>query len=125
MEFSFNYHCQHWQWGEGFDERAVLDAVDPLKDVDAFTRKRWPADARQASFPSCTPHGIIQLLHRYKLTTSGKHVVVVGRSDIVGKPTAMMLRSVMGAVVGRLLTRPSPLLTVELQPSEIARPQIF
>jgi methylenetetrahydrofolate dehydrogenase (NADP+)/methenyltetrahydrofolate cyclohydrolase len=42
-------------------------------------------------FLPCTPHGIVQLLHRTGIETSGKHVVVVGRSDIVGKPMAMML----------------------------------
>ena len=42
-------------------------------------------------FLPCTPHGIVQLLRRSNITTAGKHVVVVGRSDIVGKPMAMML----------------------------------
>ena len=78
--------------GEGFDERAVLDSVDPLKDVDAFSPVNVGLlmQGRHRFLP-CTPHGIVQLLHRYKISTSGKHVVVVGRSDIVGKPMAMML----------------------------------
>ncbi len=78
--------------GKGFDERAVLDAVCPLKDVDAFSPVNVGLlmQGRHRFLP-CTPHGIVQLLHRYHLATSGKHVVVVGRSDIVGKPMAMML----------------------------------
>lgn len=78
--------------GQGFDEREVLDAVAPLKDVDAFSpiNVGLLMQGRHRFLP-CTPHGIIQLLHRYKISTSGKHVVVVGRSDIVGKPMAMML----------------------------------
>jgi methylenetetrahydrofolate dehydrogenase (NADP+)/methenyltetrahydrofolate cyclohydrolase len=78
--------------GAGFDARAILDAVDPLKDVDAFS----PINAGllmqgRPRFLPCTPHGIVQLLHRSQISVAGKHVVVVGRSDIVGKPMAMML----------------------------------
>ena len=78
--------------GQGFDERAVLDTVAPLKDVDAFSPVSVGLlmQGRHRFLPS-TPHGIVQLLHRYQISTAGKHVVVVGRSDIVGKPMAMML----------------------------------
>ncbi|KAA1260118.1 Tetrahydrofolate dehydrogenase/cyclohydrolase [Rubripirellula obstinata] len=78
--------------GEGFDERQILDAVDPLKDVDAFSPVNVGLlmQGRHRFLP-CTPHGIVQLLHRCDISASGKHVVVVGRSDIVGKPMAMML----------------------------------
>ncbi len=78
--------------GAGFDERAILDAVDPLKDVDAFSPVNVGLLMQgRPRFLPCTPHGIVQLLHRTKLSVAGKHVVVVGRSDIVGKPMAMML----------------------------------
>jgi len=78
--------------GAGVDERAVLDAVDPRKDVDAFSPVNVGLLMQgRPRFLPCTPHGIIQLLHRSKISTSGKHAVVVGRSDIVGKPMAMML----------------------------------
>ena len=78
--------------GEGFDERSVLDAVDPLKDVDAFSPVNVGLLMQgRPRFLPCTPHGIVQLLHRSGLGVAGKHVVVVGRSDIVGKPMAMML----------------------------------
>lgn len=74
------------------DERAVLDAVDPMKDVDAFSPINVGLLMQgRPRFLPCTPHGIIQLLHRCRIETAGKHVVVVGRSEIVGKPMAMML----------------------------------
>lgn len=74
------------------DERAVLDAIDPLKDVDAFSPINVGLLMQgRPRFLPCTPHGIIQMLHRSRIETAGKHVVVVGRSEIVGKPMAMML----------------------------------
>ena len=78
--------------GQGFDERAVLDAIDPLKDVDAFSPVNVGLLMQgRPRFLPCTPHGIVQLLHRSEIGVAGKNVVVVGRSDIVGKPMAMML----------------------------------
>ncbi len=78
--------------GAGFDERMILDAVDPRKDVDAFSPINVGLLMQgRPRFLPCTPHGIVQLLHREKISVAGKHVVVVGRSDIVGKPMAMML----------------------------------
>ncbi|MEM1068471.1 MAG: bifunctional 5,10-methylenetetrahydrofolate dehydrogenase/5,10-methenyltetrahydrofolate cyclohydrolase [Planctomycetota bacterium] len=78
--------------GNGFDERAILDAVDPLKDVDAFSPVNVGLLMQgRPRFLPCTPHGIVQLMHRAGISVAGKHVVVVGRSDIVGKPMAMML----------------------------------
>ncbi|KAA5545298.1 bifunctional methylenetetrahydrofolate dehydrogenase/methenyltetrahydrofolate cyclohydrolase FolD [Roseiconus nitratireducens] len=75
-----------------YDERAILDAVDPLKDVDAFSPINVGLLMQgRPRFLPCTPHGIVQLLGRYQLSVAGKRVCVVGRSDIVGKPMAMML----------------------------------
>ena len=73
-------------------EQRVLDAVSAWKDVDAF----HPENVGRLSqgrprFLPCTPHGVQQLLHRYNIQTTGKHVVVIGRSEIVGKPLACML----------------------------------
>jgi methylenetetrahydrofolate dehydrogenase (NADP+)/methenyltetrahydrofolate cyclohydrolase len=70
----------------------VLDAIHPLKDVDAF----HPENVGRLSqgrprFLPCTPHGVLQMLHRYAIPLAGRHVVVVGRSDIVGKPLALLL----------------------------------
>jgi len=74
------------------DTKALLDAVLPAKDVDGF----HPVNAGrlQAGRPAlapCTPAGVIEILKRSHLPISGQHAVVVGRSDIVGKPVAMLL----------------------------------
>ncbi len=74
------------------DAQKVLDAVRPLKDVDAFAPENVGLLVQgRPRFLPCTPHGVMQILARYKLAVAGKHVVVVGRSDIVGKPLANML----------------------------------
>ncbi len=75
-----------------FQEPTILDAINPLKDVDAFHPENVGriSQGRPRYLP-CTPHGIQQMLHRSGLKTSGKHAVIIGRSDIVGKPMAMML----------------------------------
>ena len=69
------------------NERQVLDAVAPAKDVDAFAPENVGliSQGRPRYLP-CTPHGVMQLLGRCEIDTAGKEVVVVGRSDIVGKP---------------------------------------
>lgn len=74
------------------DETAVLMAVSPDKDVDGF----HPVNVGrmvlgQKAFLPCTPHGVLQLLRRTGVRTDGAHVVVVGRSNIVGKPVANLL----------------------------------
>jgi methylenetetrahydrofolate dehydrogenase (NADP+)/methenyltetrahydrofolate cyclohydrolase len=74
------------------DTTRILDAVDPLKDVDAFHPENVGLMAQgRPRFLPCTPHGIQQMLHRSGIEISGRHVVVLGRSDIVGKPLAQML----------------------------------
>ncbi|MDZ4850725.1 MAG: bifunctional methylenetetrahydrofolate dehydrogenase/methenyltetrahydrofolate cyclohydrolase FolD [Pirellulaceae bacterium] len=74
------------------DTRRVLDSVAPKKDVDAFSPENVGLISQgRPRFLPCTPHGVMQLLGRCDIAVSGKHVVVVGRSDIVGKPMAMML----------------------------------
>ena len=76
----------------GLNEQPVLDAINPLKDVDCFHPHNVGLLAQgRGRFLPCTPHGIQQLLHRSGVETAGKHVVVLGRSDIVGKPMAMLL----------------------------------
>ena len=77
---------------QGYDERLVLDAVDPLKDVDAFSPENVGLLVQgRPRFLPCTPHGVIQLLGRCGIEVAGKHAVVVGRSEIVGKPMALLL----------------------------------
>jgi len=73
-------------------EQKVLDAVHPLKDVDCFHPENVGllVQGRPRYLP-CTPHGCIQILHRSGISVSGKHAVVVGRSEIVGKPVAALL----------------------------------
>ncbi len=74
------------------NEQKVIESIDFKKDVDGF----HPVNVGKLvtgnnSFYPCTPYGIVELLKRYKIPTSGRHVVVVGRSNIVGKPVANIL----------------------------------
>jgi methylenetetrahydrofolate dehydrogenase (NADP+) / methenyltetrahydrofolate cyclohydrolase len=74
------------------DEITVLDSVHPLKDVDAFHPENVGRIVQgRPRFLPCTPHGIVRILEAHRIETAGKHVVVLGRSEIVGKPIAMML----------------------------------
>jgi len=74
------------------DERAALETVDPEKDVDGFTYANiGRLVENRARFVPCTPAGILELLDREKIEIAGRHAVVVGRSEIVGKPVAMLL----------------------------------
>lgn len=74
------------------DEKKVIDAISPAKDVDGFSAenvgKIWLGDY---SISPCTPMGVIELLDYYKIDVQGKNCVVVGRSNIVGKPMAALL----------------------------------
>lgn len=73
-------------------ETKILDAVHPLKDVDSFHPENVGLVVQgRPRFLPCTPHGVVQILHRCGIEISGKHAVVVGRSEIVGKPLANML----------------------------------
>jgi len=72
--------------------QSVFDAIDPSKDVDGVT----PANVgrlvqNRADLIACTPAGIVELLRRSGIEVSGQHAVVIGRSDIVGKPVSMLL----------------------------------
>lgn len=73
-------------------EQRVLDAVHPLKDVDCFHPQNVGllVQGRPRYLP-CTPHGALQILRRSGISVAGKHAVVVGRSEIVGKPVATLL----------------------------------
>lgn len=74
------------------DEKQVLDAVSPLKDVDAFHPENVGLLMQgRPRFLPCTPHGCLQFLLSAGIETRGAEVVIVGRSDIVGKPLAAML----------------------------------
>ncbi len=74
------------------DTQKVLMAVDPKKDVDGFHPTNFGKMAlKLPTFISATPNGIMELLKRYKVSTEGKHTVVIGRSDIVGKPISILM----------------------------------
>lgn len=77
---------------KGLDEGAVVEAIDPQKDVDAFhaynVGKIMIGDYH---FLPCTPAGIMELLKAYEISVEGKRCVVIGRSNIVGKPMALLL----------------------------------
>ncbi len=74
------------------NETAILDVVNPLKDVDAFHPENVGliVQGRPRYLP-CTPYGIQQMILSTKMETAGKHAVILGRSEIVGKPMAMLL----------------------------------
>ena len=77
---------------KGFDEKKVIDAISPAKDVDGFT----PVNVGkmligEPCFLPCTPHGILKLIEFSGMDLRGRHAVVIGRSNIVGKPVAVLL----------------------------------
>lgn len=84
---------------KGLDEKAVIEAISPIKDVDAFhainVGKIMIGDY---DFLPCTPAGVMEMLHSYKISVEGKKCVVIGRSNIVGKPMAMLLLHENGTV---------------------------
>ena len=74
------------------DSQKILMAVDPDKDVDGFHPTNFGKMALNLpTFISATPYGIMELLDRYNVETSGKHTVVIGRSDIVGRPISILM----------------------------------
>ncbi len=84
---------------EHIDEEKVLDAIDARKDVDGFHPQNVGALCiGKPGFVSCTPAGIIQLLKRSGVEIAGKECVVIGRSNIVGKPMALLLLRENGTV---------------------------
>jgi len=86
---------------KGIDDKKILNAIDPDKDVDGFhpvNVGRLMIGGAEVKFPPCTPAGIQEMIVRSGVETSGAEVVVVGRSNIVGKPIAnMMLQKADGA----------------------------
>jgi methylenetetrahydrofolate dehydrogenase (NADP+)/methenyltetrahydrofolate cyclohydrolase len=74
------------------NESVIVDAVSPRKDVDGFSpHSLGLLAAGRPHFLACTPHGVLQLLQRNRIAVAGAHVVVLGRSNIVGKPLALIL----------------------------------
>ncbi len=106
--------------------QAVFDTIDPAKDVDGFT----PVNAGRLSqgravLAPCTPSGVIALLERSEIAIAGSHAVVIGRSDIVGKPMALLLLQRHATVtICHSRTRDLPLLTrqADLLVAAVGRP---
>ena len=74
------------------DSQKILMSIDPEKDVDGFHPTNFGRMALNLpTFISATPYGIMELLKRYDVQTEGKHTVVIGRSDIVGKPISLLM----------------------------------
>lgn len=84
---------------DGYDEEAVLLAIDPDKDVDGFHPVNvGRLSTGQPCFVPCTPAGVMEMLRVCRIDPKGKECVVVGRSNIVGKPMAMLLLAAHGTV---------------------------
>ena len=74
------------------DESAIINAISPAKDVDAFHRSNVGAIMLgEYNFLPCTPAGIMELIKHYNIDVKGKNCVIIGRSNIVGKPMAMLM----------------------------------
>ena len=83
----------------GLDDSTVIAAIDPHKDVDAFHAENvGHIMIGDQHFLPCTPAGVMELIHRSNISVEGKHCVVIGRSNIVGKPMAMLLLQENGTV---------------------------
>ena len=81
------------------NESAVVARIDPRKDVDAFTYESvGRITTGKYGFLPCTPAGIMKLLEYYEIEISGKNCVIIGRSNIVGKPMALLLLNASGTV---------------------------
>lgn len=84
---------------KGLDENAVIEAISPIKDVDAFHKQNvGRIMLGDYDFLPCTPAGIMEMLDSYNISVDGKNCVVIGRSNIVGKPMAMLLLHENGTV---------------------------
>ena len=111
------------------DEDKITRAIDPLKDVDGFHPQNVGAlSIGLPGFVSCTPAGIIQLLKRSHIDMEGKHCVIVGRSNIVGKPMALlMLRENATVTIAHSKTQNLPELckTADILIVAIGKPQFI
>ena len=81
------------------DDKAVIEAINPVKDVDAFHAVNvGKIMLGEYDFLPCTPAGVMEMLHSYNIPVEGKECVVIGRSNIVGKPMGMLLLHENGTV---------------------------
>jgi methylenetetrahydrofolate dehydrogenase (NADP+)/methenyltetrahydrofolate cyclohydrolase len=111
------------------DESKVIEAIDPTKDVDGF----HPVNAGRlftggTAFLPCTPYGILTMLDYEKVDLKGKHAVVVGRSNIVGKPAAILLLSRHATVTichSRTVDLPSVVRTGDVVVAAVGRAEMI
>lgn len=80
------------------DSKVIIEAIDPNKDVDGLTMVNQGKLYSGIGLEPCTPAGVIELLRRYEIDLAGKHCVVVGRSDLVGRPLSVLLLKENGTV---------------------------
>jgi methylenetetrahydrofolate dehydrogenase (NADP+)/methenyltetrahydrofolate cyclohydrolase len=114
---------------QGLDFKQVLDRLDPSKDVDGF----HPLNvgrlvANQPGLRACTPAGVMELLHAYDVPVSGAEAVVVGRSDIVGKPVALLLLHESATVTiahSRTRDLPGVVRRADIVVAAVGRPQMI
>lgn len=113
----------------GLNYRAVVDCVDPAKDVDGLHYYSIGAlVAGQATLPPCTPAGIMELLRRAGVDPRGKEAVVVGRSDLVGKPVSMLLLHRHATVTichSRTVDLPAVCRRAEILVAAVGRPRML
>ena len=107
---------------KGIDSQKVIEAIDPEKDVDGF----HPVNVGKLvlgleGFVSCTPAGILEIIKYYNIETEGKHVVVVGRSNIVGKPMAnlMIQKRALGNATVTLVHTRTPDMSIHTRQADI------
>jgi len=111
------------------DERLCFDAIDIRKDVDGVTSLGFGKMAMQEfAYGSATPAGIMSMLEAYQIELSGKHAVVIGRSDILGKPMAMMLLNANATVTichSRTKNLPALIQQADIVVGAVGRPEFI
>ena len=114
---------------KSINEERVLDAISPLKDVDGFHPMNVGAlSIGKPGFVSCTPAGVIELIKRSGYSISGKECVVIGRSNIVGKPMSMLLLGENGTVTtthSRTIDLPSVTKRADILVVAIGKPKMI
>jgi methylenetetrahydrofolate dehydrogenase (NADP+)/methenyltetrahydrofolate cyclohydrolase len=111
---------------KGLDSTALLDRIDPTKDVDGFhPNNAGHLSQGRARFVPCTPAGVMRMLEHHGIETEGKRAVVIGRSNIVGRPMAMLLEQANCTVtVAHSRTRdlPAVLADADIVVAAVGRP---
>jgi len=111
------------------DERACFDAIDITKDVDGVTTSGFGRmSMNEFAYGSATPQGIMRICNHYNVELEGKHVVVVGRSPILGKPMAMMMLNANATVTichSRTKDLPSILKTADIVVGAVGIPRFI